>query len=204
MRIKRQWGWALGVLLACVVFSAQAVQEIDNPFGVRIALPEHWLKLTQEQLSTVDPAEGENSIDLPLETRQLLSAQLRAGGVMLIFNTQPSEQDFYDNITVIEIEDQVPEAAAQIRQTCQALPRVLSQRLGQTIRLDQCAGREISGFPAFILAYPGKTPATQIVQYMIQIGQNRSLVFTLAYHQQRPESLAAFEQLITDLELRAP
>ncbi len=127
---------------------------------------------------------------------------MRTGGLELIFNTdkQKNTGSFYDNITLLETHDQVPEAAAQIKSTCAALPGLLSRTLGRQVQLDTCEGKSVQNYPAFVLSYAGDVTDTRIVQYMLQLEQNRSLVLTLTHHDQNPAAVADFEAALQRLE----
>lgn len=178
-----------------------AGQRVDSRFGVSLYLPNSWRLLTRDELSAVDDADAEKKLDLPPAMRERLSERVRGGGLELIFNTRDTASGFFNNITLFETRDQVPEAAAQIKSTCGALPGLLSRTLGRSVLLDECRGLEVGGYPAFVLAYAGNTEQTRIVQYMLQLEQSRSLVLTLTYHQENPKILADFELLVQRLQL---
>lgn len=183
--------------------SAVAETTMLSRFGVTLYLPDNWRLLTSSELNAVDDTDAvvEPTIASEVGRTELLK-KMRAGGLELIFNTQKIKNSggFYDNITLLETNDQVPEAAAQIKSTCAALPSLLSRTLGRNVQLENCEGKVIQSYPAFVLSYAGDVPNTRIVQYMLQLEQNRSLVLTLTYHTQTPQVIADFESAIERLE----
>ena len=179
-------------------------QWVESRFGVWLFLPDSWRLLTRDELSAVDDADAEQKLDLPQVMRERLSERVRGGGLELIFNTGDAQKGFFNNITLFETRDQVPEAAAQIKSTCGALPGLLSRTLGRSVTLDECRGLDLGGYPAFVLAYAGNAEQTRIVQYMLQLEQSRSLMLTLTYHQEQPAILSDFEQLVQRLRLIEP
>lgn len=183
--------------------SAVAETTMLSRFGVTLYLPDNWRLLTSSELNAVDDTDAvvEPTIASEVGRAELLK-KMRAGGLELIFNTQKIKNSggFYDNITLLETNDQVPEAAAQIKSTCAALPSLLSRTLGRNVQLENCEGKVIQSYPAFVLSYAGDVPNTRIVQYMLQLEQNRSLVLTLTYHTQTPQVIADFESAIERLE----
>lgn len=193
------------LLLGSGLIQAQAEEttgkRVDSRFGVALYLPDSWRLLTRDELSAVDDADADQKLDLPLAMRERLSERVRGGGLELIFNTKDAKKGFFNNITLFETRDQVPEAAAQIKSTCGALPGLLSRTLGRNVLLDECRGLEVGGYPAFVLAYAGNVEQTRIVQYMLQLEQARSLVLTLTYHQHNPQILTDFELLVQRLHL---
>lgn len=193
----------LGVLLIATN-SVLAETKMDSRFGVALYLPDNWRLLTSDELNAVDEADGVSEAleDKKTPGRERLSQKMRAGGLELIFNTdkQKNTGSFYDNITLLETHDQVPEAAAQIKSTCAALPGLLSRTLGRQVQLDTCEGKSVQNYPAFVLSYAGDVTDTRIVQYMLQLEQNRSLVLTLTHHDQNPAAVADFEAALQRLE----
>lgn len=179
-------------------------QWVESRFGVWLFLPDSWRLLTRDELSAVDDADAEQKLDLPQVMRERLSERVRGGGLELIFNTGDAQKGFFNNITLFETRDQVPEAAAQIKSTCGALPGLLSRTLGRSVTLDECRGLDLGGYPAFVLAYAGSAEQTRIVQYMLQLEQSRSLMLTLTYHEGQPAILSDFEQLVQRLRLIEP
>lgn len=179
-------------------------QWVESRFGVWLFLPDSWRLLTRDELSAVDDADAEQKLDLPQVMRERLSERVRGGGLELIFNTGDAQKGFFNNITLFETRDQVPEAAAQIKSTCGALPGLLSHTLGRSVMLDECRGLDLGGYPAFVLAYAGNAEQTRIVQYMLQLEQSRSLMLTLTYHEGQPAILSDFEQLVQRLRLIEP
>jgi len=181
-----------------------AETEMLSRFGVSLYLPDNWRLLTLDELSAVDEADSldKESAGTQLKGREQLSKTMRTGGLELIFNTEKvkNTSGFYDNITLIETQDQVPEAVAQIKSTCAALPGLLSRTLGRTVKLDTCEGRSVQGYPAFVLSYAGDTTDTRIIQYMLQLEQNRSLVLTLTYHNKSLAAVKDFESAIERLK----
>lgn len=183
--------------------SALAETTMLSRFGVTLYLPDNWRLLTSSELNAVDDADAAAEQTLASKVgRAELSQKMRGGGLELIFNTQKIKNagGFYDNITLLETHDQVPEAAAQIKSTCAALPSLLSRTLGRNVQLETCEGKTIQSYPAFVLSYAGDVPNTRIVQYMLQLEQNRSLVLTLTYHTQTPQVIADFETAIQRLK----
>ena len=77
----------------------------------------------------------------------------------------------------------------------------LSRTLGHSVQLDRCEGKTIQSYPAFVLAYAGAAVDTHVIQYMLQLEQNRSLVLTLTYHAKSPAAVADFEMAIERLEI---
>ncbi len=193
----------LGVLLIATN-SVLAETKMDSRFGVALYLPDNWRLLTSDELNAVDEADGVSEAleDKKTPGRERLSQKMRTGGLELIFNTdkQKNTGSFYDNITLLETHDQVPEAAAQIKSTCAALPGLLSRTLGRQVQLDTCEGKSVQNYPAFVLSYAGDVTDTRIVQYMLQLEQNRSLVLTLTHHDQNPAAVADFEAALQRLE----
>ncbi|SFX20168.1 hypothetical protein SAMN02745752_00782 [Marinospirillum alkaliphilum DSM 21637] len=196
------------MLLVCVqvfvslpVLAATDTRSVESRFGVVLHLPTDWRQLTAEELAAVDDADAGEQLELPPQVRERLSRQVRGGGLELIFNAGESKNGFYDNITLFETRDQVPEAASQIKSTCSALPGLLSRTLGRSVQLEECRGLELGGYPAFVLAYPGHPADTRIVQYMLQLEQNRSLVLTLTYSRENPQSLQDFEQSLKSIQI---
>ncbi len=196
----------LSVLLSsCLITATSALAETTmlSRFGVTLYLPDNWRLLTSSELNAVDDTDTvvEPTIASEVGRAELLK-KMRAGGLEVIFNTQKIKNSggFYDNITLLETNDQVPEAAAQIKSTCAALPSLLSRTLKRNVQLETCEGKTIQSYPAFILSYAGDVPNTRIVQYMLQLEQNRSLVLTLTYHTQTPQVIADFESAIERLE----
>lgn len=191
-------------VLLIAATSALAETKVASRFGVALYLPDNWRLLSSDELNAVDEADAnsEQLVDSKIPGREQLSRKMRGGGLELIFNTEkmPNTKGFYDNITLIETYDQVPEAAAQIKSTCTALPGLLSRTLGRNVQLDICQGKTVQNFPAFVLAYPGDTANTRIMQYMLQLEQNRSLVLTLTYHDENPAAVADFETAVERLE----
>lgn len=181
--------------------SVLAKTEMLSRFGVTLYLPDNWRLLSLDELNAVDEADSSSGelADVKPKVREQLSKTMRTGGLELVFNTErvKNTSSFYDNITLIETQDQVPEAAAQIKSTCAALPSLLSRTLGREVKLDTCEGRSVQDYPAFVLSYAGDTANTRIIQYMLQLEQNRSLVLTLTYHN---ESLAALEDFETAVQ----
>jgi len=169
-------------------------------FGVVLHLPDDWQLLSKEDLSEVE-GKGEDALDLPPLMRQRLAERMSQGDLELLFNTRDSRQGVYDNLSLFVTDDQVPEAASQIKATCSALPGLLGRTLGKEVVLERCEGKEVQGYPAFILAYEGSVPATRVLQYMLQVEQRKSLVLTLTYHQEDAMgSLQDFETLLKHLE----
>lgn len=183
--------------------SALAETTMLSRFGVTLYLPDNWRLLTSSELNAVDDIDAVAEQNIASEVgRSELLKKIRGGGLELIFNTQKIKNSggFYDNITLLETNDQVPEAATQIKSTCAALPSLLSRTLGRNVQLENCEGKIIQSYPAFVLSYAGDVPNTRIVQYMLQLEQNRSLVLTLTYHMQTPQVIADFESAIERLE----
>lgn len=184
--------------------STLAETKMLSRFGVTLSLPDNWRLLTSSELNAVDEAEtnADKMSDSKVQTRAELLQKMRGGGLELIFNTQKikNADGFYDNITLLETYDQVPEAAAQIKSTCAALPSLLSRTLGRNVQLDTCEGQTLQNYPAFVLSYTGDVPNTRIVQYMLQLEQNRSLVLTLTYHTQNPQVVTDFKTAVENLE----
>ncbi|GLR63367.1 hypothetical protein [Marinospirillum insulare] len=180
-----------------------AETKILSRFGVAFYLPDNWRLLTLDELNAVDDADNSSKdlAEVNLKGREQLSKTMRTGGLELIFNTKKvkNTKGFYDNITLIETQDLVPEAAAQIKSTCSALPTLLSQTLGREVILDVCEGRNVQNYPAFVLSYAGDLANTRVVQYMLQLEQNRSLVFTLTYHNENLATVEDFESALQGL-----
>lgn len=183
--------------------SVLAETEMLSRFGVTLNLPDNWRLLSLDELNAVDEADSlsKESVDVQLKGREQLSKTMRAGNLELIFNTEKVKNTggFYDNITLIETQDQVPEAAAQIKSTCAALPSLLSRTLGREVQLDTCEGRSVQNYPAFVLSYAGDAANTRIIQYMLQLEQNRSLVLTLTYHNGSLAAVEDFESAVQGL-----
>lgn len=194
----------LSVLLMAAT-SVLAETKMLSRFGVTLYLPDNWRLLTTSELNAVDDAEAfiEPVPNSKIQGRAELSKKMRDGGLELIFNTQKikNAEGFYDNITLLETHDQVPEAAAQIKSTCAALPSLLSRTLGRNVQLDTCEGKSIQNYPAFVLSYAGDVPNTRLVQYMLQLEQNRSLVLTLTYHTENLQVVTDFETALQRLEV---
>lgn len=188
----------LFVVSLAVVSSAQA--KVISGFGVSLPLPSHWRLLTNAELAAVDAVETEAE---SVNEREQLSDNVKGGNLELILNTQKPKvgQVSYSNITLIQTKDQVPEAAAQIKSTCGALPSLLSKTLQRKVVLNQCEGLNLQGYPALLLTYAGDTEPSQIVQYMVQLKQNLSLVITLTYLETNPETRQEFETAIRSLEV---
>lgn len=191
------------LLVPAMVWAEPVPEKVKSRFGVSFYLPEDWRLLTPEELTAVDDADDTEPQQMALSPamRERLSQQVKGGSLELIFNTREARKGMYDNITLFETRDQVPEAAAQIRSTCGALPGLLSRTLGRSVSLDQCRGASLAGYPAFVLAYAGSPEETRILQYMVQLEQNRSLVMTLTYHQQNAQALDDFQLLLERLEV---
>ena len=187
-----------------LMVSSNLLAEMHSRFGVTIYLPDNWRLLTLDELNAVDEADSSSkeAADETLKGREQLSKTMRRGGLELIFNTEKVKNSgvFYDNITLIETQDQVPEAAAQIKSTCTALPSLLSRTLGREVKLDTCEGRSVQDYPAFVLSYAGDTANTRVIQYMLQLEQNRSLVLTLTYHNKSLSAVEDFESALQDLK----
>ena len=176
---------------------------LTSGFGLLLHLPETWQLLDKQELAAVEEG-GDELLDLPPAMRQRLAAHLSGGNLELLLNTRASHQGIYDNLSIFETNDQVPEAASQIRATCGDLPSSLGRRLGKQISLERCEGKEVAGYPGFIVAYEGSVPATRVVQYMLQVEQRRSLVLTLTYHQDNSNgSLEDFHQMLKQLQVIA-
>lgn len=196
---------ASGLLVVLVLLSAPGLaaelKSFATSFGVVLYLPDDWQLLSKDDLSEVK-GNGEDQLDLPPLMRQRLAERMSQGDLELLFNTRDSHQGVYDNLSLFETNDQVPEAASQIKATCGALPSLLGRTLGKEVQLERCEGKEVRGYPAFILAYAGSVPDTRVLQYMLQIEQRKSLVLTLTYHQEDAMgSLKDFETLLEHLEL---
>lgn len=189
------------LLVPAMAWAEPVPEKIQSRFGVSFYLPDDWRLLTSEELTAVDDADAEQPMDLPPAMRERLSRQVKDGSLELIFNAREARKGVYDNITLFETRDQVPEAAAQIRSTCGALPGLLSRTLGRPVLLEQCRGTSLAGYPAFVLAYAGSPEETRILQYMVQLEQNRSLVMTLTYQQQNAQTLDDFQHLLERLEI---
>ncbi len=195
----------LCVTLLVSAFSSPLVaaetQPITTSSGLVLHLPEAWQLLDKQDLSSVERG-GDEQLDLPPMMRQRLAARLSQGDLELLLNTRDSHEGVYDNLSLFETNDQVPEAASQIRATCGALPSLLSRTLGKEVTLQRCEGQEVAGYPSFVIAYAGNVPATQVLQYMLQVEQRRSLVLTLTYHQDDAfESLSDFNRMLDQLEV---
>ncbi|MDR9468205.1 hypothetical protein [Marinospirillum sp.] len=182
---------------------AEELKSFQTSFGVTLYLPDDWQLLSKDDLSSVE-GNGKKELDLPPLMRERLAERMQQGDLELLFNTRDSHQGVYDNLSLFETNDQVPEAASQIKATCSALPGLLGRTLGKEVELERCEGKEVQGYPAFILAYAGSVPDTRVLQYMLQIEQRKSLVMTLTYHQEDAMgSLQDFETLLEHLELVA-
>lgn len=192
----------LGVLLIAAT-PVLAETKMLSRFGVALYLPDNWRLLTPDELNAVDEADASEELGANVVGRAQLSQKMRGGGLELIFNTKKvkNTQGFYDNITLLETQDQVPEAASQIKSTCAALPSLLSRTLGRSVQLTRCEGLSVQGYPAFVLSYPGDTANTHLIQYMLQLEQNRSLVLTLTYHDENPTAVSDFQTAIERLEV---
>lgn len=192
----------LGVLLIAAT-PVLAETKMLSRFGVALYLPDNWRLLTPDELNAVDEADASEELGANVVGRAQLSQKMRGGGLELIFNTKKvkNTQGFYDNITLLETQDQVPEAASQIKSTCAALPSLLSRTLGRSVQLTRCEGLNVQGYPAFVLSYPGDTANTHLIQYMLQLEQNRSLVLTLTYHDENPTAVSDFQTAIERLEV---
>lgn len=193
-------------LFLMVSASVLAETEMHSRFGVTLFLPDNWRLLTLDELHAVD--EADSSGELPVDTqvqmkeRKKLSETMRSGGLELIFNTEKIQGTggFYDNITLIETNDQVPEAASQIKSTCAALPGLLSRTLARKVQLATCKGVSVQDYPAFVISYTGDVADTHIIQYMLQLEQSRSLVLTLTYHNKNMAAVKDFESAIQGLK----
>lgn len=197
----------LSVLLSAFLIaatSALAETKMQSHFGVTLYLPDNWRLLTSSELNAVDEADAAVEQEIVSKVgRAELSQKMRGGGLELIFNTQKIENagGFYDNITLLETHDQVPEAAGQVRSTCAALPSLLSRTLGRSVQLESCEGKTVQNYPAFVLSYAGAAADTHVIQYMLQLEQNRSLVLTLTYHARNLAAVTDFEMAIERLEI---
>ena len=205
-KIRRSLRALLAALLVgWVALPAQAeeVRPIETGFGLVLYLPEAWQLLNKEDLSAVEDDE-DNPLDLPPLMRARLAERLGQGDLELLLNTRDSHQGVYDNLSLFETNDQVPEAANQIRATCGALPSLLSRTLGKAVTLERCEGRQVQGYPGLVIAYAGTVPDTRVLQYLLQVEQRRSLVLTLTYHKEDSfGSLADFEKMLTLLRVQA-
>lgn len=182
---------------------ATELKSFTTQFGVILHLPDDWQRLSQDDFSEVQDKE-EDALDLPPLMRQKLAERMAQGNLELLFNTRDSHQGVYDNLSLFVTNDQVPEAASQIKATCGALPGLLGRTLGKVVELERCEGQQVQGYPAFVLAYAGSVPQTQVLQYMLQIEQRKSLVLTLTYHtEDAMGSLADLEMLLEKLEVVA-
>ena len=187
------------LFLFIVTTSVFAETKIASRFGLVLYMPDTWRLV----LLTPDELVKANKDDVYEEPLPYAQAQKMSGsGIELIYNTQKIKNSggFYENITLLETDDQVPEAAAQIKSTCAALPSLLSHTLGRNVQLDICEGRTVQNYPAFVLSYAGDADNTRIVQYMLQLEQNRSLVLTLTHHNQNPAAVTDFETALQRLE----
>jgi len=190
------------MFLSAPVMAAE-LKPFATSFGVVLYLPDDWQLLSKDDLSAVE-GNGKKELDLPPLMRQRLADRMSQGDLELLFNTRDSHQGVYDNLSLFETNDQVPEAASQIKATCGALPGLLGRTLGKQVELERCEGKEVQGYPAFILAYAGSVPDTRVLQYMLQIEQRKSLVMTLTYHKEDAMgSLNDFETLLENLEFVA-
>lgn len=189
-------------ILLTVVFLVSgnllAESKLTSRFGVILYLPDNWRLLTPDELNAVD--EADTTSKPQLENHEPLAQKVRGSELELIFNKDKVNDDHYDNITLLETQDQVPEAAAKIKSTCTALPSLLSRTLGRHVTLDICERKSVQGYPAFVLSYAGDIADTHILQYMLQLEQNRSLVLTLTHHDQNPAAVADFEAALQRLE----
>ncbi len=192
------------VFLSVLLMATGVFAEIKIPsrFGITLSLPDNWRLLTSSESDTGESTAAQKN-NSKVQGMADLSKKMREGGLELIFNTQKIEgaEGFYDNITLLETYDQVPEAAGQIKSTCGALPSLLSHTLGRSVQLDRCEGKLIQNYPAFVLSYAGDVQNTRILQYMLQLEQNRSLVLTLTYHTKNTQVVADFETALQQLEV---
>lgn len=201
--IKLMRFWILVVVMAVPMPAlADELKRLETGFGLVLHLPEAWQLLSKEDLSAVE-GKNDDKLDLPPLMKQRLAERVRQGNLELLFNTRDSHNGVYDNLSLFETNDQVPEAASQIKATCGALPSLLGQTLGKEVRLERCEGKEVQGYPAFIIAYAGSVPSTHVLQYMLQVEQRKSLVLTLTYHEDDAMgSLQDFEESLKRLEMQ--
>lgn len=181
---------------------ADELKRFETGFGLALYLPDAWQLLSKDDLSAVEGKNDDDRLDLPPLMKQRLAERVREGNLELLFNTRDSHEGVYDNLSLFATNDQVPEAASQIRATCGALPSLLGRSLGKEVNLERCEGKEVQGYPAFVIAYAGNVPSTRVLQYMVQVEQRKSLVLTLTYHEEDAMgSLADFEGLLERLEI---
>lgn len=182
-----------------------AIKRLESKFGIGLLLPANWQLLHSADLHPEAEPAGAAGLTAPVDEQTLkqILHRMQSGVLELVFNTNQAEaaEGFYDTITLISTSDQVPETTAQIRSTCGALPSLLSRTLHRKVELSRCEGGNLQGYPVFIVAYAGDAVATQVVQYMLQLELNLSLVITLTYHRASQLALAEFEAAMHSLHL---
>jgi hypothetical protein len=169
--------------LIVTLFSSQLVwaDTYDSKFGFTMNLPSGWQPLSRQAMENSQMIH--NAMTEAQKDSLKNSNKTVVGQVEKMVSTGEIEyftnQSFPDAIiSVSEQTAQVPVSKAALDQTCDALPRDLSNYSGKPIKVYDCKSASVGNSPALYAVFDGFKQGTRAFQFQVQKSPKTVLALT--------------------------
>jgi hypothetical protein len=166
------------VLLFAVTAHADSYQ---SGFGFSAAIPADWLVLSQQQLQADQTAlnpDDPKLIGIDPGLIQKMMDKIKSGDMELYIHKGFGAGGFVNNINVIRQSSLIPGTDAELKETCDQVPGILSQYFRHPTVLYQCSLTKVAGKGAMLTEFDGALGGTHSIQYQIQKSDGATLVVT--------------------------